>query len=121
MGRWVAPGLSIPAEAEKGWRLGEFVDVAVGLVDGELVDAAVFLFAAGGGDGFVEFGAGCFLGELLTQQTTFENEDVSVAEVVAGFGDELGGAGERGLGGVEVGRVFVESRLKPRTRSASVL
>ncbi len=34
-----------------GWRLGEFVEAAVGLVDGDLVDAAIFLFAAGDGDG----------------------------------------------------------------------
>ncbi len=41
----------------RGGRLGEFFEVAGGLVDGELVDAAVLFFAAGDGDGFVELGA----------------------------------------------------------------
>ncbi len=95
----------------RGGRSGEFFEVADGLVEGELVDAAVVFFAAGDGDGFVELGAARLRVALLTQKAALEDEDVSMAEVVAGFGDEFGGAGEGNFRGVEVGRVFVKGHM----------
>ena len=99
-----------------GWGKGrvfelELFEVAVGLVDGELVDAAVGLFASGDGDGLFELGATVLLIALLCEEAAFKDEEVGVAEVVAGFGDEFGGAGEGVLGGGDVGRVGIESHV----------
>jgi hypothetical protein len=70
-----------------------------------LVDAAVLFLPLGDGDGILELGAGGVGVALLSEEATFENEEVGVAEVVAGFDDEGLGAGEGGLGGVQVGAV----------------
>ena len=55
----------------------EFFEVAVGLVDGELVNVAVGFFASGDFDGFFELGAGRLNKARATRPTRRRNRDSS--------------------------------------------